>query len=914
MPVRTVLVILYLITLISIIIVTWRKVCVRMSVQICSVLLAFVLSCNVLQRLHWLRNKSIVVVERHGATLPCPRTVKGSVTWSRDHHGAQVKILTIADDGDIRYNDPGKRYNSLADKSLHIQRAVVSDSGRYFCDNEPAVDLTVIPPGTPIGNAPETTSITLTCPGRSNDKTWRREVAGRKETIRGSVSRLGETLPLPYVQLDDSGLYYCGGGAVYLNVTTKQWKHKTTTTNNSNSNNNNNNKNNNNNNDITRMRIKICSVLLAFVLSCNVSAGMLTPSTTTTTTSRPPPTTTTTTSRPPPPQHDITTTNNNDNKNNAINKNNINNINNSDTNNNNTSVTLWKPVTQRRLMPVRTVLVILYLITMISIIVVTQRKVCVRMRIKICSVLLAFVLSCNVSAGIKSIVVEERHGVNLPCPQTVEGSVTWSREINGAQVKILTTAVDGDIRYNDPGKRYSSLADKSLHIQRAKVSDSGRYFCNNEPAVDLTVIPPGAREDQGTTLLYRVLIPFLLLLLIIIFIICYFTLRSRSKRRGTEDLNVYEEIQEVPVCQLSHVCVKMRIKISSVLLAFVLGCNVCAGIKSIVVVERHGVTLPCPQTVEGSVTWSREINGTKDKILTTAVDGDIRYNDPGKRYSSLADKSLHIQRVVVSDSGRCFCNNEPAVDLTVIPPGTEFLNVTVRHSTTLMCPAEVFGSNDPKWVRRMGDKNNTVRTQGAHIKGKILTLTDIQRNDSGLYSCNNKSVAYLNVLEDKAAPTIVLVLGVVVPLVLIIVVIILFLVWRCKFKTRAGHSEQEAVIYADIIEESMFKCTQDESSQIMYTTIKHLQPAGNNNVIPFSVPEDHQICLRCGDSDWSQVVWTHQDRQVLVTRQGSYETNRDRKRYILLSDGGLCVLLLDDSDKGLYRCNQLPVAELQVLT
>ncbi|XP_023276514.1 uncharacterized protein LOC111665674 isoform X1 [Seriola lalandi dorsalis] len=88
----------------------------------------------------------------------------------------------------------------------------------------------------------------------------------------------------------------------------------------------------------------------------------------------------------------------------------------------------------------------------------------------------------------------------------------------------------------------------------------------------------------------------------------------------------------------------------------------------------------------------------------------------------------------------------------------------------------------------------------------------------------------------------------------------------------------------------------------------------NPTVMRFSVPEDHQVCLRCGGPDRSHVVWTLQDRQVLVTREGSYETNKDRQRYLLQPDGGLCVLQLDDSDNGEYRCNQLLVAELQVLT
>lgn len=84
-------------------------------------------------------------------------------------------------------------------------------------------------------------------------------------------------------------------------------------------------------------------------------------------------------------------------------------------------------------------------------------------------------------------------------------------------------------------------------------------------------------------------------------------------------------------------------------------------------------------------------------------------------------------------------------------------------------------------------------------------------------------------------------------------------------------------------------------------------------MIRYSVPENHGVCLQCGGPDSSDVVWTHRDREVLVTRQGSYETNADRQRYRLLSGGGLCLLRLDDSDDGKFRCNQQLVAELQVL-
>ncbi|XP_035848772.1 uncharacterized protein LOC116051726 isoform X2 [Sander lucioperca] len=122
------------------------------------------------------------------------------------------------------------------------------------------------------------------------------------------------------------------------------------------------------------------------------------------------------------------------------------------------------------------------------------------MRVNIRSCLLAFVLGCNVTAGIIHEIVEEKTQVTLRCPHSVEGYVTWSRERNGDKTDILTVNGDRLIKHiDDPGRRYSSLADKSLFIVKVVVSDSGRYFCNNEAAADLTVIPSGNKAPPTTT-------------------------------------------------------------------------------------------------------------------------------------------------------------------------------------------------------------------------------------------------------------------------------------------------------------------------------------------------------------------------------------------------------------------------------
>ncbi|XP_069372700.1 uncharacterized protein [Paralichthys olivaceus] len=100
---------------------------------------------------------------------------------------------------------------------------------------------------------------------------------------------------------------------------------------------------------------------------------------------------------------------------------------------------------------------------------------------------------------------------------------------------------------------------------------------------------------------------------------------------------------------------------------------------------------------------------------------------------------------------------------------------------------------------------------------------------------------------------------------------------------------------------------------IIFCWVWFLQTENSTALIRFSVPEHHHVCLLCGASDTSHVIWTRGDGDVLVPEQ-DYDANEEEQRHLLLSDGGLCLLQLLDSDSGEYRCNEQPVAELQVLT
>ncbi|XP_047461565.1 uncharacterized protein LOC125020268 isoform X2 [Mugil cephalus] len=231
------------------------------------------------------------------------------------------------------------------------------------------------------------------------------------------------------------------------------------------------------------------------------------------------------------------------------------------------------------------------------------------MRLNVYICLLLFVLASNVFAGLIHKAVEEKVTVTIDCCRhCVKNKVTWSRIRDGRKVDILTVDGDRDIKHiKDPDKRFSSLADKSLVIIRADVSDSGVYLCDDKPAVNLTVIPSGRKKVTTPS-------P---------------TTTIESSHRENTGL-IHREVEE----------------------------------KQIVTIRC------CRHCVKNKVTWSRIRDRVKVDILT--IDGD-RYikhiKDPDKRFSSLADKSLVIIRADVSDSGVYLCDDEEAVELTVISSG-----------------------------------------------------------------------------------------------------------------------------------------------------------------------------------------------------------------------------------------------------
>ncbi|XP_077937167.1 uncharacterized protein LOC120826731 isoform X4 [Gasterosteus aculeatus] len=196
----------------------------------------------------------------------------------------------------------------------------------------------------------------------------------------------------------------------------------------------------------------------------------------------------------------------------------------------------------------------------------------------------------------------------------------------------------------------------------------------------------------------------------------------------------------------------MRRRTDVGLSAFVLLCHGAAVIP-LIVEEKASATLRCPHPVEEKVTWSRELGGSKVDILTTGGDRDIKHvEDPHKQYSSPADKSLHILKVTISDSGRYFCNREDAVELTVIPAGTAVREAEEGTQVTLTCPPDG-GSPARRWSTT--HTGAITDQKGFHVSpaDQTLTIMSVEMNNSGLYSCDGKPVVYLHVTKAESKTT-----------------------------------------------------------------------------------------------------------------------------------------------------------------
>ncbi|KAG7324651.1 hypothetical protein KOW79_012667 [Hemibagrus wyckioides] len=125
-----------------------------------------------------------------------------------------------------------------------------------------------------------------------------------------------------------------------------------------------------------------------------------------------------------------------------------------------------------------------------------------------------------------------------------DGKVIWDKGVDEGRSSILT-AEHGDITVKhrpDPDHRYSVLSDLSLLIKRVSPSDSGIYFCNTVPVVNLTVTP----LKGGSMIFISILVPATVVVLVFPLFLwkCFFQNKTVKDRNNDQ---VYESVHEVTV-------------------------------------------------------------------------------------------------------------------------------------------------------------------------------------------------------------------------------------------------------------------------------------------------------------------------------------------------------------------------------
>ncbi|XP_053092581.1 uncharacterized protein LOC117597929 [Pangasianodon hypophthalmus] len=177
--------------------------------------------------------------------------------------------------------------------------------------------------------------------------------------------------------------------------------------------------------------------------------------------------------------------------------------------------------------------------------------------------------------------------------------------------------------------------------------------------------------------------------------------------------------------------------------------------------EKNICVLKCGKETNGNVTWSRDIDGKREKILTIYKETVIKHiTDPDRRYRSGAGLILSIFKFSPSDAGRYYCN-ENTVELSVIKTEiiSEVTTTTVKKSCreknicVLKCGKETNGN--VTWSRDVDGKREKIltiykETVIKHITdpdkryssgaGLILSIFGFSPSDAGRYYCNENTV------------------------------------------------------------------------------------------------------------------------------------------------------------------------------
>ncbi|KAG9281414.1 hypothetical protein AMEX_G4248 [Astyanax mexicanus] len=222
----------------------------------------------------------------------------------------------------------------------------------------------------------------------------------------------------------------------------------------------------------------------------------------------------------------------------------------------------------------------------------------------------------------------------------------------------------------------------------------------------------------------------------------------------------------------------------------------CVSVK-----EKERATLPCGKLTKGKVTWSREINGQRESILTTH-NGEItqKVSDPDRCYSSGANIVLIIQKVSQSDAGRYNCN-ESTVELIVngICTVSSITSATTKASTTQTTIFTTRSNTSTTATPTTQSKKSSTRSNTSTTSTKQSTKSLITSTMSTTATTSTQPRTTLTSTVPENSTQAGLRMALITAGGCVVAVLLIVLLWRCFFKRKVNPIDQTEEHFYDTI-------------------------------------------------------------------------------------------------------------------
>ncbi|XP_026144119.1 uncharacterized protein LOC113119113 isoform X2 [Carassius auratus] len=176
-----------------------------------------------------------------------------------------------------------------------------------------------------------------------------------------------------------------------------------------------------------------------------------------------------------------------------------------------------------------------------------------------------------------------------------------------------------------------------------------------------------------------------------------------------------------------------------------------ASVQKLSAPEKHFLVLMCSDA--SYVDWSHGL----EKVIASKRGKLVSYLDQSK-HQLLEDGQLSIKGLQESDAGEYYCNHQLVADITVLKGH----NFTVAEGTTIYLPCKTSDKMKQRWAFKRTPhsrkefistlyKNSTIKKERADPTLRFTHTTDhliissLRLQDSGLYLCNNREMAFLTV-------------------------------------------------------------------------------------------------------------------------------------------------------------------------